>query len=300
MLNGSTSPLRNEQRGNEPSISSKIVPRTAIGRKLPQTSPVRRERQPLCEECGRFNLAHIDKEIRREAADLTLLGTAAHDLRQPAGAILIYSELLSEALGHSVSKEQGALIESIHSVSQFMLRLLDDTLDFAGSDPGTVPLRALSTVADIVAHSVAMRRPMAAKKKMRLVLVEEGEPMPVLVNRIQIGKVFNNLIENAAKYCHRGARIEIRISHTPDRVLVAVKDDGPGISPSDLSTLFTPFQRTRARAICEEPGTGLGLAIAKRIVDLHGGRIQVESQLGKGTTFYVSLPAQARHTPKRS
>jgi signal transduction histidine kinase len=113
-------------------------------------------------------------------------------------------------------------------------------------------------------------------------------------------KVFNNLIENAIKYCQPGARIEARISRGEDSVLVAVQDDGPGIGPADLKTLFTPFQRTRARALSEEPSAGLGLAIAKDIVDLHGGRIWVKSEVGKGTTFYVSLPIQNRPPAKIS
>ena len=301
MLNGSTSPLPTQKRGSEASISSKIVLRPAVARKLPETSQVRNESQPWTEQCDRFNNRTDIAEARRGTEDMTLLGTAAHDLRHPAGAILIYSELLKEALGPAVTQEQGALIDSIHSISQFMLRLLDDILDLACSHPGTVQLRATpSAVAGILAQSVAISRPLAARKKIRLDLVEEGEPTPVLLNRIQISKVFNNLIENAVRYCQSGARIQIRISHNSDDVLVSVQDDGPGISPSDMNALFTPFQRTLARALSDQQGTGLGLAIAKHIVDLHGGRIHVESQVGKGTTFYVSLPKQARHTPKKS
>lgn len=302
MLSRSTSPLRDQQRGNEPSISSKIVLRPAIGRKLPGTSPVRSESQSSREQCDRFNSpSHINKNDVPRDGDIALLGSAAHDLRNPAAAILIYSELLTEALGHTMSKEQGALIDSIRSVSQFMLQLLDDTLDFASSQPGAVPLRtAPAFVADILAQSVAMISPLAAGKKMRIDFIQDGKPVPVLLNGTKIGKVFNNLIENAVKYCQPGARIEVRISRTPEKVLVSVQDDGPGISPSDLKTLFTPFQRTLARALCEEQGTGLGLAIAQQIVHLHGGQIEVESQVGKGTTFYVSLPSQARPTPKKS
>ena len=301
MPNGSTSPLPTQKRGNEHSISSKIVLRSAVARKLPETSQVRNESQPWSEQHDRFsNLTHID-DVRRNTVEMTLLGTAAHDLRHPAGAILISSELLAEALGPAVTKEQGALIDSINSISQFMLHMLDDILDLACSHPGTVQLRAKpSNVADILAQSLAISRPLAARKKMRLDLIEEGKPMPVLLNRIQISKVFNNLIENAIRYCQPGARIQIRISHASDNVLVSVQDDGPGISPTDMNALFTPFQRTLARALSDQQGSGLGLAIAKHIVDLHGGRIHVESQLGNGTTFYVSLPTQARHTPKKS
>jgi signal transduction histidine kinase len=105
-------------------------------------------------------------------------------------------------------------------------------------------------------------------------------------------KVFNNLIENAIKYCQPGARIEVRVWRVEDRVMVSVEDDGPGIEAADLKTLFSPFQRTRARALSEERSAGLGLAIAKHMVDLHGGQISVRSEIGVGTTFYVSLPAQ--------
>ena len=302
MLNRSTSPLRIQQRGNERPISSKIVLRSAIARKLPGTSLVRSESQPSCDQCDKSNsLPSTDNAIPGETAEMTLLGTAAHDLRHPAAAILIYSELLSEAIGHKVSKEQGALIDSIHSVSQFMLHMLDDTLDLARARAGTVRLHtACSTVAAIVTESVEMSWPLAAKKHMRLNFVQEGEALPIILDAVKIRQVFNNLIENAIKYCQPGARIDVRISRTADWVLVSVEDNGPGISPADLETLFIPFQRTLARALSEERGAGLGLAIAKHIVDLHGGRIQVDSQVGRGTTFYVSLPAEARQSPKKS
>jgi two-component system sensor histidine kinase VicK len=136
---------------------------------------------------------------------------------------------------------------------------------------------------------------------MGLTLIEDGNPRPVLVDPLKMSKVFNNLIENAIKYCQPGAKIEVRVSHRANRVLVSVRDDGPGIDAFDLKSLFTPFQRTRARAFSEEPSAGLGLSIVKRIVDLHGGRIWVKSEVGKGTTFYVSLPTQAlpgRKDPK--
>ena len=295
MLNRSASPLRDPQCGNELSVSSKIVLRS---RKPPGTSLLRSESQPSDEQPTAFN---TDNDDRQHIADMTLLGTAAHDLRHPAAAILIYSELLLEAAGHTVSKEQEALIDSIHTVSRFMLRLLDDTLDLASARAGTVRLHTtLSSVATIVKESVEISRPLAAKKQTVLNLVQEGEALPIRLDMVKISKVFTNLIENVIKYCPPRARVDVRISHTPNEVLVSVQDNGPGISPSDLKTLFTPFQRTISRALSEEPGTGLGLAIAKYIVDLHGGWIQVESQIGKGTTFSVCLPVQTRRTSKKS
>ena len=108
---------------------------------------------------------------------------------------------------------------------------------------------------------------------------------------MRLRQVFNNLFDNAIKYCQPGAEIEAKIWRRYNEVVVSVSDNGPGIGPEDLKTLFTPFQKTRARSLSEEPGTGLGLAIAKRIVELHGGRITAQSAVGHGTTFQVSLPA---------
>jgi signal transduction histidine kinase len=294
MLSRSTSPLPNQQPGNETSISSQIVFRSDLTRKLPGTSRVRHDKTPSREQCDGVSSLQIDNEVRWGASDPTLLGIAAHDLRHPASALLIYSELLTEAVGPALNAEQKELIDSIHSASEFMLRLLDDTLDLATMGSGTLQLRAVPAILKvIVANSLSMSLPLAARKHTQLALSEDGEPRTVLLDPVKMIKVFNNLIENAIKYSQPGARIGVQISRDHGRVMVSVQDDGPGISPSDLKTLFTPFQRTRARALSGEPGTGLGLAIAKQIVELHEGQIWVETEVGRGTTFYVSLPTEA-------
>jgi two-component system sensor histidine kinase/response regulator len=231
------------------------------------------------------------KRIRHEHIDL--LGIAAHDLRHPIGAILIYSELLAEEADSILNNEQKELLNSIHSLSEFMLRLLRDTLEISAAQSGRVSISAKpSDILAIVEESVSLSRPLAARKQMQLNVRQDENIPPVNVDALKVTQVFNNLIENAIKHCQNGAKIEVGISLDDDRILVSVRDDGPGIPPDDLKDLFTPFHRTRAQALSAEPGTGLGLAIAKRIVEYHdGGRIWVESRLGTGTTFYVSLPA---------
>jgi len=294
MLTRSTSPLRNQQPGNETPISSIGVSSSAVARKLPGTSLIRDKSQSLCEECDSH--PNIDNEF-----GTNILEIAAHDLRHPAAVLVTLSELLTESVGQTMSEENTELINSIRSVSQFMIRLLDDTLDFAGAQAGTVQLRtAPSTLSAIVEQSVEMSRPLAAKKNIRVDFVQEGQPLPVVLDAVKISKVFNNLIGNAIKHCQPGARVAIRISRSPEKVLVSVRDDGPGIHPSALKNLFTPFHRTRVRASDEERGTGLGLAIAYNIVHLHGGRMDVKSQVGTGTTFYVTLPAQSQQIRRKS
>jgi signal transduction histidine kinase len=235
------------------------------------------------------------KRIGRENMDL--LGIAAHDLRHPIGAILIYSELLAEEADSILNSEQKELLNSIHSLSEFMLRLLHDTLDISAAQSGRVSLFAKpSNIFEILEQSVSLSRPLATRKQMQLSLQQDEKIPIVTVDALKITQVFNNLIENAIRHCENGTKIEVAISLDGDRVLVSVRDDGPGIASDDLKDLFTPFHRTRAQALSAEPGTGLGLAIAKRIVEYHeGGRIWVESEVGTGTTFYVSLPACIDH-----
>jgi signal transduction histidine kinase len=229
----------------------------------------------------------------------TSLGMVAHDLRHPAAALVTYSELLAQTVVRNTSEEQRWLVDSIHSVSKYLLRLLDDALDLAQAQSGTVQLRAVpSTVVTIVAQCVAISRPLADRKQIRLNFFQEGKPRLVLLDALKMSKVFNNLIENAIRCCQPGALIEVRVSRSEGAVLVSVHDDGPGIDPVDLRTLFIPFQKIGSRARSDESSTGLGLAIAKHAVDLHGGRIWANSEVGKGTTFYVSLPAATNPAKK--
>ena len=106
----------------------------------------------------------------------------------------------------------------------------------------------------------------------------------------RLRQVFVNLLDNAIKYSPRGASVEVYVASDEGKVLVTVRDNGPGIPTDELDAIFRPFVKTRARAASTELGTGLGLAICKRIVEQHGGRIWAESKFGEGATFYLALP----------
>lgn len=301
-----TSPIAHERRGKA------FLPALKIA--VPAVDPpsavlfTNEQTRPACEDCSRLqllseSLANLRQSTKKKERELEriiqekieLLGIAAHDLRLPLATIRTCSALLAETVEDQDTAGLNKLIDSIHSTTEFMFRLLGDTLDLAVAESGTMQLHAAPEIlAAVVARCVSMSFPLAADKQMSITLVQDGEPQPVFLDTVKMSKVFNNLLENAIKYCQPGARIEVRISRGTDTVLVAVRDDGPGIDAADLKTLFTPFQRTRARALSEEPSAGLGLAIAKHIVDLHEGQIWVKSEVGKGTTFYVSLPTQAR------
>jgi len=278
---------------------------TDTGRKPPIAACTRRGRSlagEISEPGGRLGEPVASSNQESRTGDLvarkniqqkiTVLDVAAHDLRHPVGAILTYGALLAEGIDPTANPELVEMVDGIRSMGEFMLRLIDETLDLASIESGAIQIRTQpGTIANIVRQSVSANLPRAARKGMRLRLVEEGNARPVLMDSMRLRQVFNNLFDNAIKYCQPGAEIEAKIWRRYNEVVVSVSDNGPGIGPEDLKTLFTPFQKTRARSLSEEPGTGLGLAIAKRIVELHGGRITAQSAVGHGTTFQVSLPA---------
>jgi signal transduction histidine kinase len=109
---------------------------------------------------------------------------------------------------------------------------------------------------------------------------------------VEIDRLVTNLVSNAVKYTPEGRRVDIRLRRTGERVVLEVADEGFGISPADQAQLFEEFFRSSNPAAAQQPGSGLGLAIVKRIVERHGGDIEVTSELGTGSTFRVTLPAR--------
>jgi signal transduction histidine kinase len=222
---------------------------------------------------------------------MSWLGMAAHDLQHPIGAVMVYSELLMEEAANTLSEDQRTMIQAIHSSSEFMLLLLNDVVDISAVESRTLRLAPESAKAPaLLQESISLCRALASRKKTQIEL-RCADPIPaVIVDWQKMRQVFVNLIGNAIKYSQDGASIEIDVLSLDGNALISIRDNGPGIPPDELKDLFTPFQKTRARATSAEPSTGLGLAIAKRIVDRHGGRIWAESTVGNGATFYVSLP----------
>ena len=218
-----------------------------------------------------------------------LLAMAAHDLRSPIGNILIFSELLQEEADQQLTGEQKELLNSIHSSSEFLQRLLDSVFDISVMESDASRLSfELQNPQEILERVVSLSRAFANSRQIQMVLFVDGPIPRINLDPGKLERVFNNLIGNAIKYSQRGASIEVRISAQIDGVLISVRDNGPGIPPEDFKNLFTPFQKTRARAA--EPSGGLGLAIAKRMVTRHRGQIWAESKVGLGSTFYVRLP----------
>jgi signal transduction histidine kinase len=195
------------------------------------------------------------------------------------------------------SEEHRELHKSIYSSSRFMLELLNDVLDIAAIESGKLNFRFESTdVRSVIEESVDLCRPLAHRKGTQIhngafvQRVEFQGPTPIMVmDRQKMQQVFVNLIGNSIKFSQNNASVWITVVAQPDDVLITVRDNGPGIPPDELGSLFTAFHNARSRAVSVNSGSGLGLAICKRIVEQHGGRIWAESILGQGAVFHLSL-----------
>lgn len=222
-----------------------------------------------------------------------LLGMAAHDLRNPLGAIETYSQFLLDAdLPFSV--EQREFVSIIRDSSLFMLHLVEDLLDVAQIEAGKLNLEPTPTdLAALVERCLAVNRVLAARKSIRLVAHCAAHLPPAHVDAGKISQVLTNLLTNALKFSHPDTEVTTRLRRQGDELILSVTDQGQGIPAAECERLFHAFERTSVQPTGGERSTGLGLAIAERIVAGHGGRIWVDSQVGRGSTFLVALPVAA-------
>lgn len=229
---------------------------------------------------------------RLDAEKNQLLGMAAHDLRNPLGVVYGYASVLANELPSLSPDEAREMLTVITRSTSFMRGLLDDLLDLASIEAGTVRLRvqACDPVA-LARRNVAQSQVIASPKSIRLHLEPEGTLPRVAVDEARFDQVLGNLLSNAVKYSPPDTDVVVRVRPDDDFVRFDVVDRGRGIAPEFLSRMFKPFTKEEATGTAGEKSTGLGLAIVKRIVDAHGGRIDVDSTLGAGSTFSVWLPA---------
>ncbi|WP_291322781.1 HAMP domain-containing sensor histidine kinase [Desulfonatronospira sp.] len=246
--------------------------------------------------------SNLNRELQKKNTELTklnelknhFLGMAAHDLRNPLGAIRNLSEFLLEEASDSLSAEYIQFLEIIHSSSNFMLSLLDQLLDIARIEAGKLELDYQSTdLISLIKSSVDINKILAEKKKVQIRL-EHFEAIPfVELDSMKIEQVMHNLLSNAVKFSPEGGLIKVHVFLSGNHVTVSVTDKGPGIPEEDIQKLYQPFAKTSVKAPGGEKSTGLGLAIVHKIILGHMGKIWVESKVDHGTTFFFSLPLKA-------
>lgn len=218
------------------------------------------------------------------------IGMAAHDLRNPLGNILNYSEFLEEE-STNLTEDQIEFVQEIKSLSFFMLNLVTDLLDVSTIETGEITLHEKEIdLIPIVQKLIYINKLSADKKNIKITFKSEVQSLPLIADKEKIVQVLTNLITNAIKFSFNNTEIKINIVIKESNALVTVKDEGQGIKESEIKLLFKPFQRTSSKSTGGEKSTGLGLFIVRKIVEAHNGKVWAESEYGKGSCFNFTLP----------
>jgi signal transduction histidine kinase len=221
------------------------------------------------------------------------LASMSHELRTPLNAILGFNEMLLDHVYGELSEEVKAPLENMQASGKHLLRLINNVLDLAKIEAGRMEL-ALSdySVQDTVESVRSTLRPLAESKGLEL-LATVPQDLPLAYGDPgRITQCLMNLAGNSLKFTKEG-RVEISVQQQNGQLRYRVADTGIGIPPDKIGSLFTEFKQTDATIASEYGGTGLGLSITKKFIEMHGGRIWVESEPGTGSTFTFEVPLRA-------
>jgi signal transduction histidine kinase/HAMP domain-containing protein len=221
------------------------------------------------------------------------LANMSHELRTPLNAVLGYTEMLLDGVYGDVAGEAHEILEYIQGNGQHLLALINDVLDLSKIEAGQLTLAPDDyAVQSVVEAVVSAAQPLAQAKALDLkVSIAEDLPLGRGDER-RLTQVLLNLVGNAIKFTDSGS-VTITATTVGDLLELAVTDTGPGIAPADQERIFDAFQQVDNSSTREKGGTGLGLAISRRIIQMHGGTISVESAPGQGSTFRIRIPLQA-------
>jgi signal transduction histidine kinase len=222
-----------------------------------------------------------------------ILGTVAHDLKNPLGVILGRTEMLTELIGASSSKESiTAQVEHIRDATKRLTSMVDHLISDAMADAFDITIRREPVDIAALVSEVAEANKPSAMNKQQVIAVSAPPDRFTMCDSDRMREAIDNLISNAIKYSPIGGKIALLVTHDDAHTVIRVTDEGAGLSPEDLGRLFGRFQRLSAKPTAGESSTGLGLSIVKRIIDMHGGKVIADSAgPGQGSTFAIVLPA---------
>lgn len=233
----------------------------------------------------------LQAENRLNHKEAKLISSLTHDLRAPLCAIMGYLDLASRQVGDAAPPKAVEYMSLAREASERLARMVNDLLDFLQKDAAeSVPVKRFVRVADLFCVVRKTFMVTAALKNVRLSFeLPDGDGLHVSGNPDQLSRVLDNLVGNAIKFTASGGMIEVAARNEAHRTVFEITDTGRGISPKARRRVFRPFQQ--ARRTDQSGGFGLGLAIAKAIVEAHGGRIRLESTLGRGSRFIFWIPS---------
>lgn len=257
---------------------------------------IRVARHPICivgsgkRETHVWTIRDVTQQKLAEEMRDQFVDTATHELRTPLANIKAYAETLALADVIDV-EQQKQFLNTINSEATRLARFVDDLLSVSSMELGSLSLNKQVTDLGRMFNEVLGKvRPQMAEKAQSLeITLPEKLPEPAL-DKDKIATVLVNLLGNAVKYTPEGGRVTFRVNVTDQHIEISVEDTGVGIAEDELGKVFDKFFRSNDPRVQQETGTGLGLALAQEVVRLHGGRISVESEIDKGSTFSVLLP----------
>lgn len=234
------------------------------------------------------------KEAEEASGSKTrLLASVSHDIRSPLNAINLMAQLLRRTVDEpALRAEIPGLAQRLQSSAASLADVVADSLDFSALESGRVELHETEfALNDFLTEECRRLLPLAQAKKLRLAIETGGPSLRLRTDRVKLGRIVNNLVTNAIKFTESGG-VTLCAAQTPEQdVLIRVCDTGIGIAPENLGRIFHEFEQLRDPDHDRNQGWGLGLSICRRLVEVMGGEISVESQVGQGSVFTVCLPA---------
>jgi signal transduction histidine kinase len=242
--------------------------------------------------------AHLFTEIDEKSRQLEIasqhksqfLANMSHELRTPLNAILGYTELILDSIYGEPSEKMREVLERLQANGKHLLGLINDVLDLSKIEAGQLTLSLADYSLKDIVHTVFTGVESLATGKKLTLTTDVAPNLPTgHGDERRLAQVLLNLVGNAIKFTDKG-EVAIKATTADGSFTVAVCDTGPGIDSADQAKIFEEFQQADNSATKRKGGTGLGLSIAKRIIEMHGGRIWVESEVGKGSTFAFTIP----------
>ncbi len=231
-------------------------------------------------------LLRKEKEMMQEK----FISMVSHQLRTPLVAVQEYLEVILGGMAGKVAGEQKHMLERIQIRISELLSLINDWLSFSRIDESEISQKFKAVaITTLLEELLNFMQPVAQRKRIALVGAYCDTPLLVNGDKESLRELFINLISNGINYNRQGGKVKLTLKEENSNIVIKISDTGIGIPSQDIPFIFDEFYRIKSKEVQSIPGTGLGLSIAKRIVEAHKGTINVESKLGEGTTFIVSL-----------
>jgi GAF domain-containing protein len=243
-----------------------------------------------------------DKGRQLEAANRhksEFLANVSHELRTPLNAIIGFSEVLGERLFGELNEKQAEYTEDILSSGRHLLSLINDILDLSKIEAGRMDLEVTTFyLPDAIENALLLVRERASRHGIKLDRIIDDHLGDFIGDERKVKQVLVNLLSNAVKFTPEGGKIQVRAGLDDGSLKISVSDTGVGIAPEDHEAIFEEFRQVGSNYAQKREGTGLGLSLTRKFVEMHGGKIWVESELGKGSTFTFTLPINTHPFPE--